>query len=134
MRAALAEGCSPREGPYRCVDLGRQPEGRPISLVRRGSRYGWEPFLGDSGRPVWGPSYGPPLGESACVCVRPPFRAAHLTLEWMPGRALGSPLGDFEYVGRYPAGIVLRPEIVSRLLVLRIQDAEPGATTDGVGI
>ena len=59
-------------------------------MVRRGSRNGWEPFLGDFGRSVrLGLSYGLPLGESACVCVRLPFRAAaHLALEWMRGRSL----------------------------------------------
>jgi hypothetical protein len=126
MRAAYAEGYCPREGPCGCVDLGRWPEGRSVSLVRRGSRNGWEPFLGHSGRSVrLGPSYGLPLGEHACVCVRPPFRAAaHLALEWMRGRSLESLLRDFEFVGGYPAGIVLRPEVVMPSLVLGSQDAE----------
>jgi hypothetical protein len=121
MRAAHAEGYHPREGPCSCVDLGQWPEGRSVSLVRRGSRNGWEPFLGDSGKSVrLGPSYGLPLGESACVCVRPPFRGvAHLALEWMRGRALEALLRDFEFVGGYPAGIVLRPEVVTPSLVLR---------------
>jgi hypothetical protein len=113
MRVAYAEGYEPREGS--CVDLGRWPEGRSVSLVFRGSRNGWEPFLGDSGRSVrLGPSYGLPLGESACVCVRPPFRgAAHLALEWMRGRSLESVLRDFEFVGGYPAGIILRPGVAT---------------------
>jgi hypothetical protein len=38
--------------------------------------------------------------------------AAHLALEWMRGRSLESLLGDFEFVGGFPAGIVLRPEAV----------------------
>lgn len=114
MRTAHAEGCCPREGPCSCVDLGQWPEGRSVSLVRRGWRNGWEPFLGDSGRSVrLGLRYGLPLGESACVCVRPPFRgAAHLALGWMRGRSLESLLGDFTFIGGYPAGIVLRPDIV----------------------
>lgn len=120
MRAAYAEGYCPREGPCSCVDLGRWPEGRSVSLVRRGSCNGWEPFLGDSGRSVrLGPRYGLPLGESACVCVRPPFRAAaHLALEWLRGRSLELLLHDFEFVGGYPAGIVLRPEVVTPSLIL----------------
>ena len=136
MRAAYTEGYCPRVGPCSSVDLGRWPEGRSISLVRRGSRNGWEPFMGDAGRSVrLGPSYGLPLGESACVCVRPPFRAAaHLALEWMRGRSLESLLRDFEFVGGYPAGIVLRPEVVSPSLLLRSQDAEPGAAADGGGM
>jgi hypothetical protein len=127
MRVAHAEGCCPREGPCGCVNLGRWPEGCSVSLVRRGSRNGWEPFFGDSGKSVrLGPSYGLPLGESACVCVRPPFRAAaHLALEWMRGRSLESLLRDFEFIGGYPAGIVLRPGVVAPSLVLGSQDAEP---------
>jgi hypothetical protein len=114
MQTAFAEGYRPREGSCSCIEVGDWNEGRSASLVFRGSRNGWEPFLGESQRPVrLGPSYGLPLGEHACVCVRPPFRgAAHLALEWMRGRPLDSLLGDFEFVGGYPAGIVLRAEIV----------------------
>lgn len=113
MRAAYAEGYCPREGSCGCVDLGRWPTGRSVSLIRRGSRNGWEPFLGDSGRSVrLGPSYRPPLGESACVCIRPPFRsAAHFALEWMRGRSLESLLSDFGFVGGYPASIALRIDV-----------------------
>ncbi|HTU26992.1 MAG TPA: hypothetical protein VMF30_16415 [Pirellulales bacterium] len=113
MRRAYAEGFCPREGPCSCVELGRWPERRSVSLVRRGNRNGWEPFLGDSGQSVrLGPNYQLPLGDSACVCVRPPFRAAaHLALEWMRGRSLESLLRDFEFVGGHPAGIVLRTEV-----------------------
>ena len=87
MRTAYEEGYRPREGPGGCIDLGQWPQGRSVSLVRRGSRNGWEPVLGDADRSVrLGPSFGLPLGEKACVCVRPPFRgAAHLALEWMRG-------------------------------------------------
>lgn len=104
MRAACAWGYSPREGLGGCVELGRWPEGRSVSLVHRGSRNGWEPFLADSFQPVWlGPSYGLPLGESACVCIRPPFSsAAHLALEWMGGRSLESLLQEYTFVGGYP--------------------------------
>lgn len=107
LRAAHAEGYCPREGPCGCVDLGHWSEGRSVSLVRRGLRNGWEPFLGGSGRSVrLGPTYG--LGENACVCVRPPFRAAaHLSLEWMRGRSLERILGDFDFVGGSPPGIIL---------------------------
>lgn len=111
MRTAYARGYCPRE-THSCVDLGRWPEGRSVGLVLRGLRNGWEPFLGDSGRSVrLGSCYGMALGDSACVCVRPPFRAAaHLALEWMSGRSLESLLADFEFVGGRPAGIVLRAE------------------------
>src|SRR5437868_6440269 len=97
MRTAHAEGYRPREGPCRCIGVGTWQKGRSASLVFRGSRNGWEPFLGDSHRSVrLGPSYGLALGECACVCVRPPFRGpARLALEWMRGRSLESLLGDF---------------------------------------
>jgi hypothetical protein len=122
MRAAYAEGYCPREGG--CIDLGHWPEGRSVGLVRRGSRNGWEPYLCDSDRRLTlGLRYG--LDENACVCVRPPFRAAaHLALEWMRGRSLDSLLGDFEFVGGSPPGIVLRPEVLPAL-VPRSQAADP---------
>ena len=121
MRSAYAEGYQPRVGPCDCVELGRWPGGRSASLVRRGSRNGWEPFLCEADRRVsLGPSYGLPLGENACVCVRPPYRgAAHLALEWMRGRSLESLLMDFEFVGGNPPGIVLRPEVATPSRVLR---------------
>src|SRR5262249_4819371 len=104
MRTAYAEGYQPRAGPCNSVELGSWPVCRCASLIFRGSRNGWEPFLGDSGRSRrLGPSYGLPLGEHACVCVRPPFRdAAHLVLEWMRGRSLASLLEEFEFVGGRP--------------------------------
>jgi hypothetical protein len=122
MITAFAEGFSPREGPCGCIDLGKWPEGRSASLVHRGSRNGWEPFLGESNRSVrLGLSYDLLLGENACVCVRPPFRgAAYLALEWMRGRLLVSLLSDFEFVGGIPAGIVLRSDAVTPLLGFRV--------------
>ena len=110
MRTAYGLGYDPREGPGNCINLGHCPEGRSALLVHRGRRNGWEPFLGNGVRSVrLGPSYDLPLGESACACVRPPFRdAAYLALEWMSGRYLESLLADFEFVGGYPAGIVRR--------------------------
>ncbi|TXT35802.1 MAG: hypothetical protein FD138_1220, partial [Planctomycetota bacterium] len=87
MRTAFAEGYRPREGPGSCIEVGDWEQGRSASLVYRGRDNGWEPFLGDSKHSVrLGPSYQLPLGENACVCVRPPFRgAARLALEWMRG-------------------------------------------------
>ena len=59
------------------------------------------------------------------------FRAAaHLALEWLRGRSLESVLGDFVFVGGYPAGIELRPEVVSWSLVVQGGSAEPGAAPD----
>jgi hypothetical protein len=120
MRTAYVEGYRPREGLCSCIKVGKWEEGRSVSLVFRGSRNGWEPFLGDSHRSVkLGPSYGMPLGENDCVCVRPPFRgAAHLALEWMRGRSLESVLEDFQFVGCFPAGIVLRSEAVRPSIVV----------------
>jgi hypothetical protein len=40
------------------------------------------------------------------------------------GRSLGSVLGDFVFVGGHPAGIALRPEVVSPSLVLQAGSAE----------
>jgi len=126
LRTAYAEGYEPREGRCSCIDLGRWPVGRSVSLVFRGSRNGWEPFLGDSGQSVrLGPSYRLPLGQNECVCVRPPFRgAAHLALEWMRGRSLESLLMDYEFVGGRPAGIMLRPSVVTPSLLVQAPDAE----------
>jgi len=130
MQVAFAERYSPREGPCQCVDLGQWPEGRSISLVRRGPRNGGEPFLGESSRSIrLGPIYDLPLGEYACVCIRAPFcGAAHLALEWTRGRSLDSLLNDFEFIGGNPAGIILRPEVVMPSMILRNQEANPLAT------
>ena len=116
MRIAYAEGFRPRTERSECgIDAG-EPSGRHAFLVYRG-RNGWEPWLSDGGRGArLGPHYNLPLGDSACVC--PPFRAAaHLALEWLRGRGLESLLGDFEFVGGFPAGIILRPDVVSPSLV-----------------
>ncbi len=120
MRIAYAEGFRPRsERSECCIDAGER-SGRHASLVYRG-RNGWEPWLSDNGRGErLGPHYNLPLGDSACVCVRPPFRAAaHLALEWLRGRELDSLLSDFEFVGGFPAGITLRPDVVSPSLDAR---------------
>ena len=113
MRVAFAEGFRPRHQRESTVEAG-EPGGRYVSLVLRGRRNGWEPWLCDGDRcERLGPYYHLPLGDSACVCIRPPFRAAaHLALEWLRGRELSLILRDFEFVGGFPAGIVLRPEIV----------------------
>lgn len=112
MRLAYTEGFQPQIGPLSSLAAASSRLGRTVSLVFRGSRNGHEPFLWDSERRVWvGPKYGLPLRENACVCVRPPFRsAAYLTLGWLRGRSLESLLGDFNFVGGYPAGIELRTE------------------------
>ncbi len=114
MRVAFAEGYRPRKHRYGAIEAS-SPAGRSAFLVFRGRRNGWEPWLGDGDRSVrLGPHYGLPLGGNACVCVRPPFRAAgHLALEWLRGRSLESLLGDFVFVGGSPAGIELRPEVAS---------------------
>jgi hypothetical protein len=119
MRVAYAEGLRPRHRS--CIEAAADSAaGRSAFLVFRGRRNGWEPWLGDGDRSVrLGPHYGLPLGQSACVCVRPPFRAAaHPALEWLRGRSLESLLGDFTFIGGYPAGIELRPELGSPSLVV----------------
>jgi hypothetical protein len=120
MRTSHAEGFRPREqGTCICISLGEWSTGRSASLVSRGRRNGWEPFLGDFEQSVrLGPSYNLPLGDCACVCVRPPFRGAgHLALEWMRGRSLEAILSDFEFVGGYPAGVVLRAGVIRPVVV-----------------
>jgi hypothetical protein len=69
--------------------------------------------MGEFERPVrLGPSYALPLGMNACVCIRPPFRAAaHFALEWSRGRSIDSLLDDFDFVGGTPPGIELRSVI-----------------------
>lgn len=114
MRTAYAEGFRPRHRSGMVIDAG-EPSKRYASLVFRGRYNGWESWLCDGQRcERLGPHYNLPLGESACVCVRPPFRgAAHLALEWLRGRGLPDLLNDFEFIGGYPAGIVLRPKVIS---------------------
>ncbi len=112
MKNAFTEGYEPREDGD-CIEVGKWDESRSASLVFRGTRNGWEPFLGEAQQSIrLGAYFGLPLGDSACVCVRPRFLGAgHLALEWMRGRSRESLLGDFEFVGGYPAGIVLRDGI-----------------------
>lgn len=112
MRVAYAEGFRPRHQSESVLEAGKSG-GRLAFLVFRGSRNGWEPWLSDGTRcERLGPYYDLPLGHSACVCVRPPFRgAAHLALEWLRGRELPELLSDFEFVGGHPSGIVLRSEV-----------------------
>ena len=119
MQTAYADGFRPRYERSSCIDAG-ELSGRHASLVFRGTRNGWEPWLSDGERcNRLGPHYNLPLGDCACVCVRPPFRgAAHLALEWLRGRDFESLLGDFEFVGGYPAGIVLRADLVSPSLIV----------------
>lgn len=118
MRKAFVEGFEPRdeEIDFSCIQVGQWDDGRSASLVFRGPRNGWEPFLGESRQSIrLGPCFA--LRENACVCVRPPFLGAgHLALEWMRRRALQSLLADFEFVGGYPAGIVLRSGVVASLM------------------
>ena len=113
LRTAYAEGYEPREGSCG-FELGRWPEGRSASLVRRGRLNGWQPFLCESERLVTlAPSFGLTVSQHECFCVRPPFsHAAYLALEWMRGRSLESLLADFLFIGGHPAGIVLRPKVV----------------------
>src|SRR5262245_31978762 len=119
MRTAYAEGFRPREEGCITISLGEWKTGRSVSLVCRGRRNGWEPFLGEFQQSVrLGASYKLPLGDCACVCVRPPFRdAGYLALEWMRGRSLQAILANFEFVGGYPAGIVLRSDVIRPILL-----------------
>ena len=108
MRRAYAEGFRPREAP--CITAeAESSSGRFISLVFRGRRNGWEPFMADGSCPIrLGPVYNLPLGENACACIRPPFRAAgHFALQWLRGHELQSLLSEFEFVGGHPSGIAL---------------------------
>lgn len=111
LRTAHAEGFQPGRGPGGAVAAGGRP-GRWIYLIFRGVRNGWEPGFGDGNHAVrLGSVFNLPLGDSACVCIRPPFRgAAQFALGWLRGRALTSLLADFEFVGGYPAGIRPRPD------------------------
>jgi hypothetical protein len=111
MQSAYAAGWQPREGP--CGSVEAAAAERSVTLVFRGRSNGWEPFLTEQERSVrLGWAYRLPLGQSACVCIRPPFSAAaHFALEWLRGRSLESVLQDYEFVGGSPAGIALsRPE------------------------
>jgi hypothetical protein len=111
MKVACAEGFKPRH-QHELAIAAENSVGRSAFLVFRGSRNGWEPFLADGDQCVrLGPYFDLPLGENACVCVRPPFRAvSHLALAWLWGKSLASLLEDFTFVGGYLAGIQLRPE------------------------
>jgi hypothetical protein len=113
MGVAYGESYRPRHRWCSAIEAG-ESTGRSALLVFRGRHNGWEPFLAEAEQSVrLGPRYG--FGESRCVCVRPPFRAAaHLALEWLRGRSLDSLLADFLFVGGYPSGIELRQESMSR--------------------
>jgi len=78
--------------------------------------------MADKDKPVrLGPIYNLPLGEHACVCIRPPFRAAaHFALEWLRGRDLASILEVYEFAGGRPSGIVMRSTVA--------QGATPGGS------
>ncbi|HEY2882607.1 MAG TPA: hypothetical protein VGJ15_09245, partial [Pirellulales bacterium] len=117
MQTAFAEGYRPRDYLEWHIEAGHE-EGRFISLVFRGKTHGWEPFLNDSGNAFrLGPYLELPLSQTACVCVRPPFRsAAHLALEWMRGRSLHSILQSFQFVDGSPPGILLRQQSADGLI------------------
>jgi hypothetical protein len=105
MCMAYEEGFQPRMNTAgNAIDAG-QSHGRWLSLVFRGVRNGWEPWLGEGERcHRLGPRYALPLGE--CVCVRPPFRSVgYFALEWLRGRSMESLLEEFTFVGGKPAGI-----------------------------
>src|SRR5262245_10222405 len=72
MRTAYAGGFRPRHRHETLVEAG-DPGGRYITLVWRGRTNGWEvlPWNGQSCEQL-GPHFQ--LSDSACVCVRPPFR------------------------------------------------------------
>lgn len=112
MRIAYEECFKPRHENCSPIEA-KSDSGRSVFLVRRGSRNGWEPWLDDGGKSVrLGPVYEMPLREHACVCIRPPFRAAgYFALEWLRGRSLESLLGEFFLVGGSPAGIELRADL-----------------------
>ena len=116
MQIAFAEGYRPRHRTESAIEAD-SAIGRSIFLVLRGRRNGWEPWLADVGQSIrLGPFYGLPLGSSACVCIRPPFRAVgYFALEWLRGRPLEALLSEFEFVGGSPAGIQLRQELLSKL-------------------
>jgi hypothetical protein len=134
MRAAYAAGYRPRHLHYLAVEA-ESPAGRSAFLAYRGRKYGWEPFLSQSGRGVrLGPRYGLPPGERACVWVHPPFRAAaHLALEWLRGRSLVSLLEDFMFVGGCPAGIELRPQVRRGLLGVQLDSANDDTVLEEQG-
>jgi hypothetical protein len=112
MELAHVEGHQPRADQSESPEAG-DPQRRYVFLCRRGRYNGWEPFLVEKEeRTALGPRFG--LAESACVCVRPPFRAAaRLALQWLRGPPLDVILEDFEFVGGFPAGLTLRPGIDS---------------------
>ena len=109
MRAADAAGFRPRTTEAESYVAAESHGGRFIAMIFRGMSNGWEVCPRDLARDVpLGPSYG--LPDYACICVRPPFSAAaHFALEWLRGRDLPSLLSEFDFVGKSPPGIVLRP-------------------------
>ncbi len=112
MQAAYAEGYRPRiQKGGGAIEAG-EPTRRSVFLIFRGGN-GWEPLLSEGEHTIrLGPSFG--CEDAVCLCVRPPFRAAaHLALGWLRGRPLAELLSDFEFIGGYPAGIVLRSATVT---------------------
>jgi hypothetical protein len=106
MQQAYLEGFQPRYDG--CAIDAESPSGRGAFLIRRGARNGWEVCLRDKANVIHlGPSYG--LDDSACVCVRPPFRAVgQFALQWLSGMSLTAILAEYAYVGGSSHGIVLR--------------------------
>jgi hypothetical protein len=106
MNLAFVEGMRPRcNASCSMFEIGTWGDGRSASLVFRGQTLGWEPFLGEhEQRAALGTFFHLPLGECACVCVRPPFRdAAYLALEWVRGRALDTLLAEYRFMdARWP--------------------------------
>lgn len=109
LTSAFAEGFNPRLVNGYEPEAG-SPELRQVTLVFRGSRNGWEPFLAES---HMGHRLGPRLGHEECrtIVVRPFRAAAHLALEWLRGRALDAILKDFALLGGWPIAITLKDEI-----------------------
>jgi|GEM_PF-1864897 len=110
MKFAYDCGYHPRTNHSHNVVEAENSSGRDAFWVFRGVRNGWEPWLNDTGRSVrLGPYYKLPLGESACVCVRPPFRdVGYFTVEWLCGRTLELILDEYDFVAASPSGIVRR--------------------------
>jgi hypothetical protein len=112
MGTAYIEGFKPRLIHGFEPEAG-EPDTRQVTLVFRGSRNGWEPFLEDR-RIIYrlGPRFG--LDVCSCIVVRPFSAASHLALQWLRGASLDVILKDFIFLGGSPSAITLHgPGIVS---------------------
>lgn len=122
MQCATEEGFRPRHD--RCLEVvAGDPRIRAVHLINRGMTNGWEALIVENDlRTGLGRSFG--LSDSACVLIRPPFRAAgYFALTWLRGLSLPSVLLDFERIDGIRPTLRIRNEVELRTVRLMIGES-----------